>query len=348
VLDYPTHRITPLRREENGQMAIAVVLALPVVFVFFGLAMDAGLWFLDHRLAQNQTDAAVLAAVQELPAEDTDAVAAVVDTWLTKNGSGPEDLGCRDGSPSPQFFDRYPVGAPDGRYDEIHVCVRRQSPGIFAGFFGVSSVWVSAEAMARTASECTTMDIMLVMDNSRSIDDSEHQELQTAAKTLVDQFCLDDSNGTRIGITRFSGSSAPVHDMSVDATSLKAAIDATNRGAKGLKPLTDIPAGLAGGAAQYSSGPGDRANAPNKMIFITDGNDSRGNSDARIALASLATGAEVFAISVGVSSVKLSTLNAIATDPDAKHSFRALDFVALNRLVKEVAAALTIHETLIE
>ena len=47
-----------------------MVMVLPVIFLLFALAFDAGLWFLDHRMAQNQADAAVLAAVQHLPDAD--------------------------------------------------------------------------------------------------------------------------------------------------------------------------------------------------------------------------------------------------------------------------------------
>ena len=52
-----------LCREEDGQIAVVMVMVLPVVFLFFALALDAGLWFFDHRLAQNQADSAALAAV---------------------------------------------------------------------------------------------------------------------------------------------------------------------------------------------------------------------------------------------------------------------------------------------
>ena len=56
-----------LRRQENGQMAILMVMVLPVIFLILALPLDAGIWLLDHRIAQNQADAAALAAVQHLP-----------------------------------------------------------------------------------------------------------------------------------------------------------------------------------------------------------------------------------------------------------------------------------------
>ena len=63
-------QLAALRPNERGQVAILMVMVLPAIFLFFALALDAGLWFLDHRIAQNQADAAVLAAVQHLPASD--------------------------------------------------------------------------------------------------------------------------------------------------------------------------------------------------------------------------------------------------------------------------------------
>ena len=54
--------------------------------------LDAGVWVLDHRLAQNQVDAAALAAIGYLPAEPGSdgyiKAQNAVNTWLVKNGSG--------------------------------------------------------------------------------------------------------------------------------------------------------------------------------------------------------------------------------------------------------------------
>ena len=159
--NYLARQVTPLRRDERGQLAIAVVLVLPVIAIFFALAFDAGLWYFDHRTAQNQADAAVLAAVQFLPVSATDPndpqyLLAVdeVNKFLTKNGSDPAlELGCgASGRPSPEFMDLHPSagGVPvgDGLYDAVRVCVRRPSPSIFSSL-SVPSVWVSAAAMAR-------------------------------------------------------------------------------------------------------------------------------------------------------------------------------------------------------
>ncbi len=127
---------------ESGQMAFLMLLTMPVVFIFFALTLDAGVWFVDHRIAQNQADAAALAAVQDLPAVDTTKATEAVNTWLVKNGSGPEELYCLE------YSDRFPEAAPDGQFDTVRVCVHRESSAIFSGFSGISFVNVSASATA--------------------------------------------------------------------------------------------------------------------------------------------------------------------------------------------------------
>ena len=64
VSNYLPRQVTTLRRDEGGQIAIVMVLALPVVFIIYGLVLNAGVWYLDHQIAQTQVDAAALAAVK--------------------------------------------------------------------------------------------------------------------------------------------------------------------------------------------------------------------------------------------------------------------------------------------
>lgn len=128
-----------LRRQESGQTAILLVMILPVVCLLFVLPLDAGIWYLDHRIAQNQADAAVLAAAQHLPAVDTTPATVAANTWLEKNGSGPADLACLE------YSDLHP---PDGRFDTLKVCVRRQSPGVFSQLAGLEFIYIGASASA--------------------------------------------------------------------------------------------------------------------------------------------------------------------------------------------------------
>ncbi len=137
-----------MHRDERGQVAILMVLVLPVIFMFFALALDAGVWFLDHRIAQNQVDASVLASVNHLPATDVTLANIAALTWLEKNGSEEADL-CEadENGPYPQFLDLRP-SVPDGAYDTVRVCVRRPSPAIFAKLAGLDFIYISAVAGA--------------------------------------------------------------------------------------------------------------------------------------------------------------------------------------------------------
>ena len=139
VTIYLTRRLATLRRDESGQMAFLMLVTLPIVFIFFTLAVDGGLWFFDHRKAQNQADAAVLAAINFLPATDRTEATTAVDQWLTKNGAAPGDRSCLE----------YSDTDGDLYWDTVRVCVGRDSPGIFSGFSGVPFVRVSAAAKAR-------------------------------------------------------------------------------------------------------------------------------------------------------------------------------------------------------
>ena len=141
-----------------------MVLALPAIFLFFALALDAGLWFLDHRIAQNQADAAVLAAVQHLPTADAGPNSLPTHTvheWLKKNGSNPGQLrSCPESDPPPdlvvpkekgglEYWDLHPASFPDGLYDTVRVCVRRSSPSVFAKLASLDGIFVSAGATAK-------------------------------------------------------------------------------------------------------------------------------------------------------------------------------------------------------
>ena len=125
-------------RGERGQIAIGFVLTLLFIFLVFALAFDTGVWFFDHRTAQNQAEAAALAAVQELPSADTTAAVAAADAALAANGSDSGERSCLE------FDDRN----GDGRYETARVCVQRDSPGVFAALSGVNFVTVSAAATA--------------------------------------------------------------------------------------------------------------------------------------------------------------------------------------------------------
>jgi len=152
-------QLATLRHNEHGQIGILMVMVLPAIFLIFALALDTGLWFLDHRIAQNQADAAVLAGVLHLPDADPGLATDAVYLWLEKNGSNSDQLNsCPQSTPAPtlevrpglEFFDLHPALMPDGQYEMVRVCIRRKSPGIFVQLANLDFIFVSAGAKART------------------------------------------------------------------------------------------------------------------------------------------------------------------------------------------------------
>jgi hypothetical protein len=134
-------------------MAITVVLTFLAAFILFALALDAGIWYFDHRTAQNQVDAASLAGAGKL-AEDADDMQAAADEavdWLQKNGSSIAELyPCPGAGWTASSYGEGVVlrSGPNGGYDAVKVCVRRDSLIVFSGLANLAGVKVSAGAAA--------------------------------------------------------------------------------------------------------------------------------------------------------------------------------------------------------
>lgn len=127
--------MTALRRE-TGQATVMTVVFLTVLLGITGAVLDVGVWFTADRKLQATTDAAALAAAQELPDSTALATARALE-YGGKNGGG--------------------VDADDVTYqttvlpnDTILVETERDEPGIFTRLFGIDSVEVHATAKART------------------------------------------------------------------------------------------------------------------------------------------------------------------------------------------------------
>ena len=129
-------------RAESGQMAWAFVLVLLFVFMIFAVTFDAGLWFFDHRTAQNQAEAAALAAVQDLPSSSTVAAELSAIEYLGRNGVNPATDGC---SPDWIIFEDV---TGEGDYDQVTVCLSRNSSVVFSAISKIASIEVSASATA--------------------------------------------------------------------------------------------------------------------------------------------------------------------------------------------------------
>jgi hypothetical protein len=144
-------RLRRLHTDESGQVVAFFVCGILVLFGFFALVLNTGVWYLDRRVAQNQADAAVLAGVQELPAVNTAAAREAAFDWLQKNGAARQSVCVVDGDynhidQGVAFADR--IGGNDGLYDTIRVCVNRNTLIVFNEFFELAGVKIAAVAAA--------------------------------------------------------------------------------------------------------------------------------------------------------------------------------------------------------
>ena len=184
---YLTRRIKTLAPDESGQMAFLMLLVMPVVFIFFSLTLDAGVWYFDHRMAQNQADAAALAAAQHLPApfDELGPATDAVELWLTKNGADPDgDLDCL------VYSDDL---LSDGLVDTVRVCVGRDSPGIFSTLVGVKFVHVSAAAKAQVgwATITNVMPWAIAPDDPKCDDEGDlcRADMDGNGDVEIDEYC---------------------------------------------------------------------------------------------------------------------------------------------------------------
>jgi Putative Flp pilus-assembly TadE/G-like len=144
---------------ERGQIAAFVVAILVVLFGFLALATDVGFWYLDHRVAQNEADAAALAAVQDLPGTQDEIgpgdrdVAGTALQYLSVNGGDSVSFCTPENSPDYDFFDRGVAfkesGVDHDTYDRVRVCVRRDSHVLFSSLLGLTHITTGAFAAAR-------------------------------------------------------------------------------------------------------------------------------------------------------------------------------------------------------
>jgi hypothetical protein len=170
-------QIAPFKRfhtEERGQTAIMMVLVLLGVFAFMALALDFGVWYVDHRHAQNEVDAAAAAAGQALPCAASNCgstpstscsgappitAVGLATYWLACNGANGSAavIAYQDNSEKPScgtltsdtvklVFSKFQ--ASGGNYGALRICVSRSSASLFYGLSAVIDPRVSAKATA--------------------------------------------------------------------------------------------------------------------------------------------------------------------------------------------------------
>jgi hypothetical protein len=176
-----------LHREDQGQTGILFLLTLMMTFGFMSIALDAGLWYLDHRLAQNQVDFAAHAGalyLKNVDATDFDGARDEVAALITANRGSTVDLISDECN---TFANAIPTGStvdPDSvatiitgpiisssipfSDQAVRVCIRRTSPSILSSLAGMAGVYVSAAAEAKVKVTISEYALMAMLDGCPS------------------------------------------------------------------------------------------------------------------------------------------------------------------------------------
>ena len=177
-------------------------------------------------------------------------------------------------------------------------------------------------ASAQTAC-ATTIDFMLVLDGSESIDPAEFEAMRSFADSLVGHFTISPADA-HAGIVQFASEGQGVIEigLSSDPGAIAAAISAMTQ----IVGITDIQEGIA--LAQQELTAGGRPDVPHVILVLTDGVHNEPGDPIAEAEAARSLGTEIFAIAVGPGP-DIDQLNAIASDPDGDHVFSVGDFASL-------------------
>ena len=178
------------------------------------------------------------------------------------------------------------------------------------------------QAYAQTAC-ATTIDFMLVLDGSESIDSTEFDVMKTFAGSLVDHFTISPADA-HAGIVQFASEGQGIIEigLSSDPVAIASAISTMTQ----IVGITDIQEGIA--LAQQELTASGRPDVPHVILVLTDGVHNEPGDPIAEAEAARSLGTELFAIAVGPGP-DIDQLNAIANDPDGEHVFSVGDFAAL-------------------
>lgn len=202
-------------------------------------------------------------------------------------------------------------------------------------------LWLEVGGISLPGIGCNEQaDVMLVLDRSGSIDETEMTTLKNAAKDFVDALAPSPT-GVHMGQTSFSATGSLDTHLTDDVTTIKNNIDE-------IVPTTTT--NLAEGISlakteQDNPGDGDDrtdGTSPDFMVIITDGNPNQpGGSEATgkaaataAADAAKAAGIEIFVLGVG-DNLDADYLKTIATD-DA-HYFDVANFDDLEAALQAIA-----------
>lgn len=191
---------------------------------------------------------------------------------------------------------------------------------------------------------CTEQaDVMLVLDRSGSINNTEFAVLQDAAKSFVDALAPS-TGGVHVGLASFATNGTLDVHLTEDGDSVKTAIDGLSSGG-----LTNLFEGLEWANDElenvFDADDRDDSVSPDFIVVITDGEPNEPGSDINAANVATAeaglarlNGIEIFAVGVGITTDAANYLRNNIVSPAAdNHYFDAADFDEIEAVLSGIA-----------
>ena len=185
-----------LKREE-GQLLVAFAVMLTVIVLFAGLAVDAGLLYVEKARLSNAVDSACLTAVKNLWQGQTTAAAVANNVFVANFG---------DNAPTPSIT--FPTDASGDQQVKVTATANVQTL-----FIGLLSRWSTVPVSATAVATRGNLVMSIVLDRSGSMCGGANQcdfgvtgdnggvALQSAVPTFVGDF---DEKTDRIGMISFA------------------------------------------------------------------------------------------------------------------------------------------------
>jgi Flp pilus assembly protein TadG len=130
------------RQDERGYFTIVAIIMFVTIFGVAAFAVDVGNWYLTAQQAQRAADAAALAGVPSLPA-DEDGAFATAQTFSTANGF---ENGVDTVEVDPE------LDSSSNSSTRLRVTVSKTVDNVFGGLFGIPTTTITRTAVADYAS----------------------------------------------------------------------------------------------------------------------------------------------------------------------------------------------------
>jgi len=238
---------------------------------------------------------------------------------------------CFAGQCAQDWADFVHAANPDATNTDKYIQPKSREHQIFG-----CDLWLEVFGVSLPGLGCKTLDMMLVIDRSGSIDSTELGQLKTAGKAFVDAVSPSTA-GTHVGQSSFATTGTLDLHLNDTPATIKAAIDALVSGG-----FTNLKEGIEKATGELDSAdPHERPAIPDVMVIMTDGNPNQPPDDANAratgkaaADAAKAAGIEIFVVGIGAD-VDATYLKTIASGAD--HYFSAADFASLQAELAKLA-----------